>query len=279
MLEYRGSAVALAQLSEEDRLFKPSAPTHDLIGAVTPEDLTASIRDVRRWLQAGRDVRSVLDDHYPRSLREIFNRPPLLFIEGQFDEARDSHSVAIVGARRASSEGRRRAARMSRAAVEAGLCVMSGLAAGIDTAAHWAALEADGRTVAVMGTGIDRIYPAENRPLADAIMSAGGCLISQFFPSQQPTRWTFPNRNITMSGLALATIVIEASETSGARMQARVALQHGRTVFLLESLVNEHAWARKYVTEGAYGTHAIMISSPEEVIERLAAAPAMSLVA
>lgn len=279
ILDERGSAVDIVRLSEEDRLFTTALPTHDLVGAVTPEDITSAHRDVREWLDQGKDIRSVLDLNYPPALRAIFNRPPLLFVEGHWDEGRDSWSVAIVGTRKATLEGLRRATRLSRELTSAGFSVFSGLAAGIDTAAHTEALQRGGRTCAVMGTGINRRYPAQNAGLATQIVEAGGCLISQFFPSQPGAQWTFPNRNIVMSGLTLATVVVEASETSGARMQARVALQHGRTVFLLRSLVEQHAWARKYVTEGAYGTHAIMISSTQEILDRLHSLDDMRLVA
>lgn len=269
ILEERGSAVAIVALSEEDRLFTPELPTHDFVGAVTEEDLALAHRDVRGWLEQGRDVRSVLDADYPVRLREIFNRPPLLFFQGAWDERQDGWSVAIVGTRRASPEGLRRASRLSREMSGAGFSIFSGLAAGIDAAAHREALRQGRRTCAVMGTGIDRRYPAENRALADEIVATGGCLLSQFFPEQPGAQWTFPMRNIVMSGLTVATIVVEASETSGARMQARVALQHGRTVFLLRSLVEQHDWARKYVEEGAYGTRALMITSTQEILDRL----------
>jgi DNA processing protein len=126
---------------------------------------------------------------------------------------------------------------------------------------------------AVIGTGLDRMYPPENADLADRIVGAGGAILSQFFPGQPPTRWTFPMRNVVMSGLSMATVVVEAGETSGARMQARVAMQHGRTVFLLRSLVEKHEWASKYVTDGAYGTRAIQISSAQEIVDRLAPVP------
>ena len=106
----------------------------------------------------------------------------------------------------------------------------SGLAAGIDTAAHTAALDAHGRTIAVMGTGVDHVYPATNRALAARIVDSGCALVTQFFPQQTPRPWMFPARNVVMSGLSLATVVVEASEASGARLQARVALQHGRAV-------------------------------------------------
>jgi DNA processing protein len=270
LIDQRGSAVELVQLSEQDRLFVPPNGAHEIIGAVTPEDLGRAMRDVAEWQRRQLDVRSVLDPAYPRNLHEIFDRPPLLFVLGHWDEERDSRSVAVVGTRRPSGDGKRRTQRLSRELVGAGFTVISGLALGIDTAAHTAALEAGGRTVAVMGTGIDRRYPPGNRALADRILGAAGALLSQFFPHQPPTRWSFPLRNVVMSGLALATVVVEAGSTSGARIQARVALQHGRTVFLPRSLVASHEWARRYVTEGAYGTRAIEVAAPEDVIQRLA---------
>ena len=269
LIDQFGSAVKLVQLSEADRLFAVQDASHTLVGAVTPEILGRAVVDVEEWLSRGLDVRTLLDPNYPRSLHDIFDRPPLLFIQGRWVEELDSRSVAVVGTRTASLEGRKRARRLSRELVEAGFTVLSGLALGIDTAAHQAALKAHGRTVAVMGTGIDHRYPASNAPLAERVVDSGGALISQFFPEQTPRPWTFPMRNVVMSGLALATVVIEAGSTSGARMQARVALQHGRTVFLLRSLVNSHDWAKKYATEGAYETKAIMVGSTREIVERL----------
>ena len=125
-----------------------------------------------------------------------------------------------------------------------GVPVISGLAAGIDTAAHTTALAAGGRAVAVIGTGIDRAYPAQNAALQEEIATKG-LLISQFLPGAPPTKTSFPMRNAVMSGYALATVVIEAAYQSGARMQARLALQHGRHVFLMRSLL-QHDWARGY---------------------------------
>jgi DNA processing protein len=219
------------------------------------------------WLQRF-DVRTVLDPHYPDSLHEIFNRPPVLFVAGDWPVDAPP-AIAVVGTRRATTDGIARARRLSRELVEAGYVILSGLARGIDTAAHDAALGAGGLTSAVLGTGFEELYPPENEGLSQRILETGGALLSQFFPHQGPTRWTFPMRNVTMSGLSLATVVIEASATSGARLQARVALQHGRTVFLLRSLVESHEWARKYATEGAYGTTAIPVASTQEIIERL----------
>lgn len=208
IIDHNGSAVRVVQLSEEDRLFVPPDATHDIIGAVTPEGRQAAIRDVEAWERRKLDVRSVLDPNYPANLHEIFNRPPLLFFVGSWREETDSRAVAVVGTRSASPAGIARARRLSRELVRAGFTVISGLATGIDAAAHAAALDAGGRTVAVMGTGIDFIYPPQNEELAKRIVESGGALISQFFPHQMPTSWTFPMRNVTMSGLALATVVV-----------------------------------------------------------------------
>jgi len=263
-----GSAVRLVQLSEADRLFAFPDPSHKIIGAVTNEDVVKASGDVAAWGERKLDVRSVLDPSYPSELHEIFNRPALLFVRGNLSPTNSPRAIAVVGTRKPTTEGVRQAARIATELVDAGFAIFSGLATGIDKSAHTAALEAGGSTSAVMGTGLDRLYPPENSDLASRILDSGGALISQFFPSQPPAQWTFPMRNVVMSGLSMATVVVEASETSGARMQARVALQHGRTVFLLQSLVSTHEWAKRYVTAGAYGTHAIEISSVDDIVNR-----------
>lgn len=211
------------------------------------------------------DIRlvTVLDEDYPRNLRRIYNAPPFLFVRGQIVDL-DLRSVAVVGTRNASEEGVRRAGRMARLLVEQGVTVVSGLARGIDTAAHAAALEAGGRTIAVIGTGINRYYPAENRELADRI-TEHGALVSQFWPDGAPATYTFPRRNVTMSGIAQGTVVIEASSTSGAKMQARLALEHGKKVFLIKSLTDDQEWAKRYVAERG----AVQVDDVTDVVDAL----------
>lgn len=200
---------------------------------------------------ARRDVRltTVLDDDYPANLRTIFNLPPFLFYRGSLRDD-DARSVAVVGTRDATAEGLEQATQLASALTEAGVTVLSGLARGIDTAAHLATLDAGGRTIAVMGTGILRVYPSENAGLAERIASTGA-VVSQFWPDTPPRTDTFPRRNVVTSGLSQGTAVVEASATSGAKMQARLALQHGKRVFLLSSLVHERDWARAYLERGA----------------------------
>lgn len=187
---------------------------------------------------------TVLDEDYPLNLRLVFDRPPFLFVRGELAEA-DNRAVAVVGTRQASPEGIGQARRLAGELAREGVTVLSGLALGIDGAAHEATLDAGGRTVAVMGTGITRIYPSEHEALAQRIVESGGALVSQFWPAGPPAKYSFPMRNVVMSGMAIGTVVIEAGRTSGAKMQARLALNHGKRVFLVQSLVMQEEWARR----------------------------------
>jgi DNA processing protein len=215
--------------------------------------------------KAGARLVTVLDEDYPANLRVIANLPPFLFYRGELDE-RDARSIAVVGTRQASEDGLRRAARMARELVEHDVVIASGLAKGVDAAAHHATLTAGGRTFAVMGTGIAApIYPAENRPLAKAILAAGGALLSQFWPTHPPARHTFPRRNVVTSGTTLGSVVIEASSTSGAKMQARLAAEHGKHVFLIRSLADTQPWAKKMLDEG----RAILVTASSDITDRL----------
>ena len=144
------------------------------------------------------------------------------------------------------------AAELARALTTRHMTVVSRLARGIDTAAHRAALDAGGRTVAVIGTGIGRVYPAENRRLQNEIASRG-LVLSQFWPDAPPQKHTFLMRNATMSGYGLATVAIEAGETSGARAMARRAIEHGRKVILTSQVVVQNQWAQRLV--GRPGVH------------------------
>ena len=199
---------------------------------------------------AGARLTTVLDADYPANLRSVPNLPPFLFYKGSL-EPRDARSVAVVGTRQASDVGLRRAGRMATGLARHRVVVNSGLAAGIDGAAHTAALDAGGRTIAVMGTGIAKpVYPAHHRDLAARVLAEGGALVSQFWPSSPAATWTFPRRNVTMSGMSMGTVVIEASSTSGAKMQARIAAEHGKHVWVLRSLVDAQPWAAKMLDDG-----------------------------
>jgi DNA processing protein len=152
-----------------------------------------------------------------------------------------------VGTRKATREGLDQAASLARGLAALNVTVISGLALGIDGAAHRASLDAGGRTVGVAAHGLlVPLYPAAHRSLAEHIVAQGGAIVSQFLPDSPPRPDNFRLRNRTMSGLALGTAVMEASDTSGARMQARIALEHGKRVFLHRRLVLHEEWARRY---------------------------------
>ncbi len=169
------------------------------------------------------------DAAYPRRLREIPNPPPLLYVRGSLTEA-DEWTVAIVGTRRASAYGREAAREFASRIASSGATVVSGLARGIDAVAHQAAVQAGGRTIAVLGSGVDAIYPPEHRGLAGAIIRSGA-LVSEMPLGSPPESGNFPARNRIISGLSLATLVVEAGETSGALLTAEFAVEQGREVF------------------------------------------------
>jgi DNA processing protein len=261
LVEEAGSALAVLERDEaQPDLFDP-AP-----------HLEAAAVEVQAWEARGIQLVSVLDPRYPKNLLAVHDRPPLLFVAGALAPD-DARSLAVIGSRRASADGIAAAQEIARHLVERGYCVTSGLAAGIDTAAHQAALATGGRTVAVIGTGLEHAYPPQNADL-QRLIATECAVVSQFWPQARPSRRSFPMRNAVMSGISLGTVIVEASHTSGARVQARLALAQGRPVFLLDALL-EQEWAQELSTRA--GTHAVR--APEEItatIERLTATEPLS---
>ena len=255
-IEEDGSALAVLNRQR-------SAAADRLFDVGEPEVSLDQLEDqIHRWEAEGITVLTILDAAYPPNLRMVYDRPPVLFVRGALAAA-DARSVAVVGTRRASRAGIDQAQSLARSLVAADYTVVSGLAAGIDTAGHTATLEAGGRTIAVLGTGLHLTFPEENAHLQERLATESA-VVSQFWPDQGPRRWTFPARNAVMSGLARATAVVEASHTSGARMQARLALEHGRPVFLLRSLLS-HAWAQKMAQRPAV----YVVDTADEIVDRL----------
>jgi len=205
------------------------------------DPLAEALLSVRSWMADNFRVLMITDTDYPSRLRGIHQAPPILFARGEVRA--DDPAVSVVGSRKASPEGLRLAADVARALTAEGLTVLSGLASGIDAAGHRAALDEGGRTVALIGSGIRRYYPAENRDLQDEI-GQRGLVLSQFWPDAPPRRQHFPMRNAAMSGYGLATVVVEAGEHSGARIQARMAVEHGRPVILSNLVARRTAWGK-----------------------------------
>jgi len=174
-------------------------------------------------------ILTIEDDLYPENLREIYDPPPLIYFKGNIIKD-DKKSISIVGSRKASYYGKIVAENLSKDLASVGLTIISGMARGIDTVAHRGALSVNGRTIAVLGCGIDYIYPPENRRLAREIEESGA-IITEFPFSTLPEKQNFPRRNRIISGLSLGTVVVEAAEKSGALITADFALEQGREVF------------------------------------------------
>jgi DNA processing protein len=206
------------------------------------------------------------DAEYPANLRQIADPPPYFFLRGALDGA-DPKSIAVVGARAASDAGRRMAQRLGLEFAARDFMVVSGLARGIDSEAHQGALDGGGRTVAVMGCGIDVIYPPENRKLAEAIVAGGGGIISELPVGTPPVAENFPTRNRLISGLCLGVVIVEAAEKSGSLITARMALEQNRQVFAVPGspLTGRTRGSNRLLKEGAR-----LVDCVEDVVEELA---------
>jgi DNA processing protein len=205
--------------------------------AVLSEPENARVEETERWLAQPDHHFLTLDHrHYPAALAELTPPPPWLYALGD-PELLDYPAIAIVGSRNPTPAGLEAAREFGAALAGAGLVVVSGLARGIDAAAHEGALAANGMTVAVCGTGLDRVYPAVNKNLAERI-AASGLLLSEFALGTQPIRGNFPRRNRVIAGLSTATLVVEAARASGSLITARLASQAGRDVFALPGSIH-----------------------------------------
>jgi len=204
--------------------------------ALAAPDWTRSEADLS-WLErSGTHALTLLDPRYPPLLHEIPDPPPLLFVRGD-PTCLVMPQLALVGSRNPSHAGRENARAFARHLAGAGLTISSGLALGIDAAGHEGALEAGGTTIAVAGTGLDRVYPARHRALAERIIERGA-LVSEFPPGTPPNAGNFPRRNRILSGLSLGTLVVEAALRSGSLITARLAMDQGREVFAIPGSIH-----------------------------------------
>ena len=195
----------------------------------------------------------ILDDGaYPALLKEIPDPPVTLYVRGAWAECLEAPCVGVVGSRRASTYGQNVALMLGRDLAARGVTVVSGLARGIDAAAHRGALEAGGRTVAVLGTGIDEVYPRDHRKLAAEILGRGGALVSQFPLATPPVAENFPYRNRIISGLSLGVVVVEASEKSGSLITARLAMEQNREVYAVPgNVTSKNSFGTNYLIKSA----------------------------
>jgi DNA processing protein len=197
-------------------------------------DLCAELQRLRDF---GASVITAESPNYPRSLREIHAPPIVLYVWGEITE-RDQHAIGVIGSRRTSHYGAECAKKLSYQLAYAGLTVVSGLARGIDTAAHQGAIAAKGRTVAVIGSGLSKLYPPENAALAEKICDGHGAVVSEFSMEVEPDRQTFPMRNRIISGWSHGILVVEAGLNSGALITASQAIEQGRSVYAVPGHIN-----------------------------------------
>jgi len=190
---------------------------------------------------------ALADADYPEALRDVDTPPSHLYVIGALNQPGDDRAVAIVGSRTPSPEGARAATFLAGDLVVRGHTIVSGLAAGIDAAAHQGALDATGRTIAVVGTGIDRTHPLSNTSLRNQIAKTGA-IVSQFTPGHPPSKTTFPARNVLIAGLSRVSVLVEFSERSGTRIEATVALEQGKRVLLWAPLLAHLGWAQDFAT-------------------------------
>jgi len=228
LLEYFGD-LKTAWFADEAQLRQAGIPDKviDALSEIRSEiDLEGEVAKIHSF---GIMVVTIKQDEYPPLLKSIPNAPPVLYVKGQIlDE--DQFAIAIVGTRKKTSYGKQVTMELSRFLAENGITVISGMARGIDTIAHQGALDGGGRTIAVLGCGLDITYPPENHLLSQQIIE-NGALVSEFYPGTQPEAVNFPPRNRIISGLARAVVVVEADERSGALITAKFALEQTRDVF------------------------------------------------
>ena len=208
--------------------------------------------EILRTREVGADVLILDDGVYPPLLREIFDPPITLYVKGAWKSCLEGPCVAIVGSRRCSTYGQNAATMLARDLAKRGVTIVSGLARGIDAAAHRGALEAGGRTVAVMGTGLDQIYPRDHNKLVDEILASGGALVSEFPLATPPAPQNFPYRNRVISGLSLGVLLIEAAENSGSLITARLAMERNREVWAVPgNITSRNSFGTNYLIKGA----------------------------
>lgn len=256
--------LALAWTASETRLCEAGLdrqPVENLLRVRRQLNLDAEMAKIEK---AGARLLTLADEHYPALLKKIPDAPTVLYVRGQL-ALEDDHALSIVGTRRATSYGRDAAYHFAKQLAAQGITIISGLAHGVDSAAHRGALDGGGRTLAVLGCGIDRIYPADNQKLADDILRHGA-IISEFPVGTPPDGRNFPRRNRIISGLALGVLVVEAPEKSGALITTTTAAEQGREVFAVPGNIFNpmSGGTNRLIQDGAK-----LVMAVEDILEEL----------
>ena len=251
LLEHFGSAEAIFDAPRRELALMRLTP--ETIESVANRELhERAEREIENVRKLGGDIIVLDDGVYPSLLRETYDPPVTLYVKGAWSECLEAPCVAIVGSRRCSTYGQNAALMLARELAQRGVTIISGLARGIDAAAHRGALEAGGRTVGVMGTGLDQIYPRDHKKLADEILTKKGALVTQFPLGTPPVSENFPYRNRVISGLSLGVVVVEAAENSGSLITARLAMEQNREVFAVPgNITSRNSFGTNYLIKGA----------------------------
>ncbi|MFK7759452.1 MAG: DNA-processing protein DprA [Phycisphaerales bacterium] len=224
-------------------------------------------QELDKLINAGASIVSVFDDGYPSLLKATPTAPPILQYKGSLESMNHRHPIAMVGSRKCTIYGHEQAARFAKSLSASGMCVVSGGARGVDSAAHKGAMDAGGQTVVVLGCGLGHVYPSENAELFDRVIDTGGAVISELPFSTPPSSENFPARNRIISGLSLGVLVVEASRKSGALITATHAVEdHNREVFAIPGRVDSSAstGSNELLKNGAH-----LVTDPNEIIEIL----------
>lgn len=227
-----------------------------------------AVEELQRVRDLGGDILVLDDGSYPYLLREIADPPITLYVKGDWQGCLDAPCVAVIGSRKCSTYGENASAMISRDLAERGLCIVSGLARGIDAAAHRGAVQAGGRTIAVLGTGIDGVYPKENAKLVDEILASGGAVVTQFPLETPPLKDNFPYRNRIISGLSHGVVIVEASERSGSLITARLAMEQNREVMAVPgNITSRNSFGTNYLIKSG----AKLVQQWQDVVAELPA--------
>ncbi|MBZ5663773.1 MAG: DNA-processing protein DprA [Acidobacteriia bacterium] len=264
LIEQLGTAerVFQASLTELEATGMPAVSAQSI---ATGKSLDLAQQECGKAAEAGAKLISLSDPEYPARLKEIYDPPVILFVKGSI-EVLSQPGIAMVGTRHPTPYGSGMAERLSTDLAARGLVIISGLARGVDTSSHRGAVAARGKTVAVLGTGIDVMYPKENTRLAEQIVALGGALISEFPVGTSPTPQNFPIRNRIISGMSAGVLVVEAAEYSGTRITSRCALEQNRDVYAVPgNVTNKNSWGpNTLIKQGAK-----LVATWEDVWEEL----------
>lgn len=261
LLDRFGTLAAVFSAAVSDLSAVPGINPKTAAAIASFQDWDGIVRQLAVLDKMNVDIITCLDESYPRNLLNIYDRPAFLYVSGHLEK--DDIPLAIVGSRQASSYGKFTTERISRELALRGITIVSGMARGIDSCAHRGALAMQGRTIAVLGSGLDVIYPPENKKLFNAI-SQNGAVISEFPPGTQPLPYHFPQRNRIISGMSYGVVVVEAGEKSGSLITARLAMEQGRDVFAIPGTIDSPSsrGTNSLIKQGAK-----LIDSVDDILE------------